>query len=75
VRYTQFGLSRKPVDSTVKLWWTREFGKKPICSLQFETGNWYFITIGDRQVTGIFFYLDSSGIENQYLLTSGVSPI
>lgn len=75
VRYTHISLSRQSLDTTNKLWWTREFGKQPVCPLRFETGQWYLITIGDPRVTGIFFYIDSSGKEHQYFLASGVSPI
>lgn len=45
------------------------------CPLQFEREQWYFFTIGDPQVTGIFFYIDKNGNEKQYYLESGVSPI
>jgi hypothetical protein len=57
------------------LWWLNKFGNYPVCPLKFEKEKWYFITIGNPQVTGIFFYIDSSGKEHQYYLESGVSPI
>ena len=75
VRYIHNGLSRQSLDTTNKLWWLNKFGEHPVCPLKFEQGEWYFITIGDPQVTGIFFYIDSSGKEHQYFLASGVSPI
>jgi hypothetical protein len=43
--------------------------------MKFDKEQWYFITIGDPQVTGIFFYIDNLGKEHQYFLASGVSPI
>jgi hypothetical protein len=55
--------------------WLNKFGKHPTCPIVFEQGQWYFITVGDPQVTGIFFYIDSTGKELQYFLASGVSPI
>lgn len=75
IRYVHGGLSRQSLDTTNKLWWLNKFGKHPVCPISFEQGQWYFITIGDPQVTGIFFYIDSSGNEHQYFLPSGVSPI
>ena len=75
IRYVHTGLSRIPLDTSSKLWWLNKFGKHPICPIKFEQQQWYFITIGDPQVTGIFFYIDSAAKEHQYFLPSGVSPI
>lgn len=75
IRYVHGGLTRQPLDTSIKLWWLSKFGKYSICPLKFEQGQWYFITIGNPQVTGIFFYIDSAGKEHQYFLPSGVSPI
>jgi hypothetical protein len=75
VRYVHGGLLRQSLDTTNKLWWLNKFGNHPVCPIKFEQGQWYFITIGDPQVTGIFFYIDKSGKEHQYFLPSGVSPI
>jgi hypothetical protein len=75
VQYIHSGLSRKSSDTTSKLTWLNKFGNYPICPITFEKDQWYFITIGDPRVTGIFFYIDSAGEEHQYFLTSGVSPI
>lgn len=75
VRYINTGLSRQSLDTTNKLWWLNKFGSYPVCPIRFEQEQWYFITIGDPQVTGIFFYIDSSGQEHQYFLGSGISPI
>lgn len=75
VRYIHSGLSRESLDTANKLWWLNKFGNYPVCPLKFEKEQWYFITIGDPQVTGIFFYIDNSGEEHQYFLQSGVSPI
>ena len=75
VTYIHNGLSRQSLDATKRLWWFNKFGNYPVCPIKFEQGQWYFITIGDPQVTGIFFYIDNSGKEQQYFLQSGVSPI
>lgn len=75
VRFIHDGLSRKPIDTISKTWWLNKFGNHPICPIKFEKEQWYFITIGDPQVTGIFFYIDRDNKEHQYYLESGVSPI
>jgi len=75
VRYVHEGLSRQSIDSPKKMNWLNKFGNHPICQLKFENEQWYFITIGDPQVTGIFFYIDKDNKEHQYYLASGVSPI
>lgn len=75
VRYIHNGLSRQSLDTISKLWWLNKFGKHPVCPIKLEKEQWYFITIGDPQVTGIFFYIDKTGQEHQYFLASGVSPI
>ena len=75
VRYIHNGLSRQSLDTTNKLWWLNKFGDYPVCPIKFEQEQWYFITMGNPQVTGIFFYIDKSGKEHQYFLASGVSPI
>lgn len=75
IRYRHIGLSRIPLDTSSKLWWLNKFGKHPTCPIAFEQQQWYFITIGNPQVTGIFFYIDGAGKEHQYFLASGVSPI
>lgn len=69
------GLSRESKSSSDKMWWLNKYGEHPTCPLKFETGQWYFFTIGDPQVTGIFFFIDKDGEEKQYYLTSGISPI
>jgi hypothetical protein len=75
VKYIHNGLSRQSLDTTNKPSWLNKFGDNPICPIKFEQEQWYFITIGNPQVTGIFFYIDKSGEEHQYFLASGVSPI
>lgn len=75
VPYIHKGLSRRSLDTTNRLWWLDKFGNHAICPLKFEREQWYFITVGNPQVTGIFFYIDRSGKEHQYFLASGVSPI
>ena len=69
------GLARQSESSSDKLWWLNKYGKHPVCPLKFEPEQWYFFTIGDPQVTGIFFYIDKEGKEHQHYLESGVSPI
>lgn len=69
------GLSRKTTDSTYIPVWSMGRTKLKTCPLKFEREQWYFITISDPQVTGIFFYIDKGGKEKQYYLTSGISPI
>lgn len=75
IRFIHIGLSRKSLDKNNDLWWLNKFGDHTVCPIKFEREQWYFITISDPQVTGIFFYIDKNGNENQYYLTSGVSPI
>lgn len=75
VRYIHDGLSRQALDSSKKLWWLNKFGKHPVCPISFEQEKWYFISIGNPQVTGIFFFIDKLKKEHQYYLESGVSPI
>ena len=75
VKYIHNGLSRQSLDTTNKLRWLNKFGVNPVCPIKFEQEQWYFITMGNPQVTGIFFYIDKSGKEHQYFLASGVSPI
>jgi|GEM_PF-1471752 len=75
VRYIHNGLSRQSLDTINKLWWLNKFGKHPICPLKFQQEQWYFITVGDPQVTGLFFYIDKDSKEHQYYLESGISPI
>ncbi|MDX2049377.1 MAG: hypothetical protein SFU87_21505 [Chitinophagaceae bacterium] len=69
------GLSRHTTDSTNRLLWSISDKKFRTCPMEFKKEQWYFITIGNPQVTGIFFYIDKSGDEHQYFLPSGVSPI
>ncbi len=75
VRYVHSGLSRQSLDTFNNLWWLNKFGEHPICPIEFEHEQWYFITIGDPQITGIFFYIDKDNKEHQYYLKSGISPI
>ncbi len=75
VRYIHKGLSRQSIDKSNELRWQNKFGDHPVCPIKFEKEQWYFITFSDARVTGIFFYIDKYGKENQFYLTSGVSPI
>lgn len=49
--------------------------KYSTCPLEFEKEQWYFVTIHDPGVTGIFFYIDKNGREHEYFIESGISPI
>lgn len=69
------GLTRHTTDSTDRLPWSMGSKKFRTCPIKFEKEQWYFFKIGDPQVIGIFFYIDSTGNEHQYFLASGVSPI
>jgi hypothetical protein len=69
------GLSRRATNSTTRPIWSMSGLKLKSCPIEFEKEQWYFITISEPQVTGIFFYIDKNGNENQFYLTSGVSPI
>ncbi|MCB9262549.1 MAG: hypothetical protein H6607_09265 [Flavobacteriales bacterium] len=75
IHFIHKGLSRKTTDSKHRP--VRSMGgtKLKTCPLKFEKEKWYYITIGDPKVTGIFFYIDKNGKEKQYYLTSGISPI
>lgn len=75
IRYIHNGLSRQPLDRPKKLWCLSKFGDNPVCPLKFQREQWYFITISDPRVTGIFFYIDKNGKESQFYLKSGISPI
>ena len=75
IRYVHTGLTRQPLDSISKTWWLNQHGKLSTCPLKLEKEQWYFITIGDPQVTGLFFYIDKNDEEHQHFLASGVSPI
>jgi len=67
--------SRKSTDSTNRPIWSMGGLRLKTCPIEFEKEQWYFITIGDPMVTGIFYYIDKTGKENQFYLISGVSPI
>ena len=75
VDHVHKGLSRKSVSSSDKLWWLNKYGELPVCPLKFEQDQWYYFTIGNPKVTGIFFFIDNKGKEHEYYLASGVSPI
>ena len=74
-QYVHKGLRRITVDGKKRLPLSAGLERLPTCPMEFEREQWYFITIGDPQVTGIFFIIDKEGNNNQYLMPSGVSPI
>ena len=69
------GLSRRTTGSTDRRPGIANGPRSKTCPIEFEKEQWYFITIGHPQVTGIFFYIDKNGNEKQHYLPSGVSPI
>lgn len=69
------GLSRHSIDTTRNLFWSQGEKLFKTCPLRFEREQWYFITIDDPRVTGIFFYISKAGVAHQYYLESGISPI
>lgn len=69
------GLSRQTTDSTQRITWSMGTQKFKICPLKFQREQWYFFTLYDPQITGIFFFIDKNGKQHQYTLESGVSPI
>ncbi|OJW36601.1 MAG: hypothetical protein BGO54_12280 [Sphingobacteriales bacterium 46-32] len=75
VRYIHNGFLRQSLDTMNKRWWLNKFGEHSVCPLKFKQEQWYFITIGDPRITGLFFYIDKNNKEYQYCLESGVSPI
>ena len=74
-QYVHKGFRREVINGKKRLPLGMGLERLPTCSIEFEPEQWYFITIGDPQVTGIFFILDKKGNNNQYLMPSGVSPI
>ncbi|WP_339813349.1 hypothetical protein [Zunongwangia profunda] len=74
-QYVHKGLGRTTVDEKKRFPLSAGLERLPTCPMEFEREQWYFITIGDPQVTGIFFFIDKKGNNNQYLMPSGVSPI
>jgi len=74
-QYVHKGLRRETVDGKKRLPLSIGLERLPTCPLEFEKEQWYFFTIGDPQVTGIFFIIDKNGNKNQYFMPSGVSPI
>jgi hypothetical protein len=69
------GLSLKTTDSTNRPLHSMGETRFKSCPIEFEKEQWYFITISDPGVLGIFFNIDKNGNENQYYLKSGLSPI
>ena len=75
ISFIHVGLSRKTTDSISRPLWSMGDKLFKTCPIEFVKEQWYFITIGNSQVTGIFFYIDKNGKESQHFLPSGVSPI
>lgn len=76
--YTQYihkGLQRETVNGKNQFPFSTGLKRLPICPMKFEKEQWYFIKVGDPQVTGIFFMIDKNGKKNQYFIPSGISPI
>lgn len=75
VSFVHEGLSRHTIYSTHRLPWSMGTQKFATCPMKFQRQQWYFITLGDPQIVGIFFYIDKGGKTQQYTKESGVSPI
>jgi uncharacterized protein YxeA len=74
-QYVHKGLRRETVDGKKRLPLSIGLERLPTCPMKFEREQWYFFTVGDPQVTGIFFIIDKYGNKNQYFMSSDVSPI
>jgi hypothetical protein len=46
-----------------------------ICPLKFESGNWYFVNFQDPVFIGVYVYVDTSGVLQQYAAYSDRSPV
>jgi hypothetical protein len=75
ISYVHEGLAGRSLNERAIAWWLNKYGEHQLCPLKFERQQWYFFTVGDPRVTGLFFYIDETGKEHQYFLSSGVSPI
>ncbi len=75
IHFVHKGLSREATDSTHRLLWSMGSQKFSTCPMKFQRQQWYFFTLGDPQIIGIFFYIDKDGKTQQYTKESGVSPI
>ena len=75
IQYIHKGLQREKLGENNSFPIRLQLEMLPTCPLKFEREQWYFITVGDPQVTGIFFIIDEYGKEHQYMISSGVSPI
>lgn len=75
MRFVHKGLSRESLDTKNRVLWSIGQEKFPTCPLDFKKEQWYFVRIGDPKVTGIFFYIDKEGKEQQHYIASGISPI
>jgi hypothetical protein len=75
MKFIHNGLSRESLNNKERVLWSMGGERFQTCPLKFKREQWYFIRVGDPQVTGIFFFIDSEGKEHQYYLVSGVSPI
>lgn len=75
VKYIHNSFSRELKSSSDNPFMFEKYREYPTCPLKFEAEQWYFFTIGDPQVTGIFFFIEKKGKDHQYILKSGLSPI
>lgn len=74
LKYIHRGLRRESLDNNNRI--QVSIGNKTYatCPMEFQREQWYFIRTYDPSVTGIFFFIDKDGVENQLLVASGVSP-
>lgn len=75
IPYIQTDINRSRTDSSQGWIWGFGEGEFATCPLKLERQEWYFLTIPDPQVNGIFFYIDSTGKTHQVYMASGVCPI
>jgi hypothetical protein len=75
IPFVHEGLSRHTTDSTQRLLGSMGTQRFATCPLRFQREQWYFFTLGDPQIVGIFFYIDKDGQLHQYTKETGISPI
>ena len=75
ITFIQEPFKRKLLSPNQRPLFSLSSDRIPTCPLKFENNQWYFFTIGDPQVTGIYYFVDEYGKGHQYFISSGVSPI
>ncbi len=75
INFVLTGSSIRSTDSIQRIEFSMGDKELKICPLEFKKEEWYFFTLSDPQINGIFFYIDKKGKPHQYTIHSGVSPI